>query len=335
MARRDPLLEQALLESSLKLAPEASALRTLLTERAGEYSRSRKVNASNAAGIREATRQATPEVQGAFAQALASSQAQRAALGVAGTDPQAAAYERRVMEQQARAVSDLADRGTRAEEGRIFANQTARDSYLGDKAKIIGQLQELAGREGAEATARFGQLKEAQRGRAVQRSGQSETARHNRAQESVAQRNARTAEQRAAETAKGKGKLKLASQEQHARARDSISQAIALVERQRSLGTTSRSELIQLLTTGRPASKIKASDGTEVALPAIPQLPADFVRAAVNMTFDGSLSRGDLKRLHDRRLRVRSLGYPVRRPGQRPQSTGTAAMTGGVAGAVG
>jgi hypothetical protein len=93
--------------------------------------------------------------------------------------------------------------------------------------------------------------------------------------------------------------------------------------------------LIRLLTTGRPKQKVKSSDGTDVDIPAIPQLPADYVRAAVNMVFDGSLSRGDLKRLHDRRLRVNSLGFPVRRPGQRPQSTGTAAMTGGVVGAVG
>lgn len=333
MARRDPLLEQALLETSLKLGPQANALRSLLSELAGSYTRTRKVNASNAAGIRAATEQARPEVGGAFEQALASTQAQRAALGVGPADPQAQAFERRVMESRANALNDLTDRSTRAEEGRVYANQTARDEYLASKQKITGELTGLAGEQGAQTQSLYNSLKDKQRDRAIRRGSASETARHNRAMESQAAARER---RQAAKDRAGKGKLKLASQEQHARARDSISQAMALVERQRSLGTTSRAELIRLLTTGRPASKIKASDGTEVALPAIPQLPADYVRAAVNMAFDGSLSRGDLKRLHDRRLRVNSLGFPVRRPGQRPpQPTGTAAMTGGVVGAVG
>jgi hypothetical protein len=335
MARRDPLLEQALLASSLKLAPQENALRSLLTDLAGQYTRGRRVNASNAAGIKAATQQARPDVGSAFEQALASTQAQRAALGVGPADPQAQAFERRVGEERAHALNDLTDREVRAEEGRVYANQTARDEYLAGKQKITDQLAELAAQGGAETQSTYNTLKDKQRDRSIRRGVASETKRHNQEMEGVAQQNADTAAQRASDAKKAKGKLKLASQEQHAKARDSISQAMALVERQRSLGTKSRAELIRLLTTGRPKQKVKSSDGTDVDIPAIPQLPADYVRAAVNMVFDGSLSRGDLKRLHDRRLRVNSLGFPVRRPGQRPQSTGTAAMTGGVVGAVG
>lgn len=316
--RRDPLLEQALLETSLKLGPEKNALRGLLSQLAGSYTRTRRVNASNAAGIREATRQATPQVGGAFAQALQSSQAQRAALGVSGSEPQAAAYERRIMEQQANALTDLANRGARAEEGRVFANQTARDEYFGDKAKIMGQLQELAGRQGAEATARYGQLREAQRGRAVTRRGQTLSSRDRRASLAETQRanRAREAQQaaRARESARGQGKIKLASQEQHAMARDSIARGVAAVQDLKQ-DTQSRAEIVKLLIAGVPAVR---KDGVELA-PAIKPMSPDYARAAVNMAFDGSLSRGDVTRLRNRRLKLKTLGFPIRRPGAKQE----------------
>lgn len=320
MARRDPLLEQALLETSLKLGPEANALRSLLTGLAGSYSRTRRVNASNAAGIREATRQATPEVGGAFAQALQSSQAQRAALGVSGSEPQAAAYERRIMEQRANALSDLSDRGARAEEGRVFANQTARDEYLGDKAKIVGQLQELAGREGAEVTARYGQLREAQRGRAVttrgqtlssrdRQAGQGETARHNREMEA-------NARQSAATRARGKP----ATPEQHSAAKDGIDGALTWIRRLSQSKMTSPQ--IRDLLVGGGAIQV---GGQEVK---VPKFSKDFVNAAYDIQVHGGLSPANVKALHRRRLSVRQLGYPTARPKTRPKHGMVDALAG-------
>ncbi len=148
MPRSDTLLARALLEASLRTDPQLGALRALLSERAQTYSRDRAVNASNERGIVAATREATPRVQGAFDQALASVTAQRAALGQ-GSDPQAFAFQRRVGEQRANALTDLSDRQTRATEGRVFANQQARSEYVGDKQKIRGQLIGLLGERGA------------------------------------------------------------------------------------------------------------------------------------------------------------------------------------------
>ena len=322
-ARRDPLLERALLESAAKYGPEGNALRSLLQELAGTYSRTRRTNASDAAGIAAATRQARPDVAGAFQQALGSASAQRAALGVGATDPQAAAFERRVGEQRTNALGDLSNRELRASEGRVYANSTARAEYLAGKAKIVGQLQELDAQQGAETASRYGQLRDAQLDRGIRRGSASETARHNRAMES----NARHAERRqaaAAERGKAKPKLKLASQEQHAKARDLIEEAVAQVRDLRQ-DTPRRAEIIALLAKGVPATK--APDGTPI--PAIPRLPADFVRAAVNLVFDGSLSRGDVERLHNRRLKIRALGYRTRRPTQAPNSAAQMAGSGG------
>ena len=121
--------------------------------------------------------------------------------------------------------------------------------------------------------------------------------------------------------------MKYADAEDHAQARDAVSEAVAQIKRQRQLGATSRAEIIQLLATGRAAQKIKV-DGEDVTLPAIPKLGADFVRAAANLVFDGTLSRGDVKRLHDRRLKVKSLGYKTRSAKPAPKQGVPGALAG-------
>lgn len=325
-ARRDPLLAQALLESATKYGPQGNALRSLLQGLAGSYTRTRRTNASTAAGIAAATRQARPDVAGAFDQALRSSTAQRAALGVGAPDPQAAAFERRMSEQRAQALGDLSDRELRAVEGRVFANQTARDEYLGGKSKILSQLQDLDAQQGANTASRYGQLRDAQLQRGLTRRAQNETRRSNRVNEDIAQQRADTSERSAERAARqtAKPKLKPASLAAHAKARDLIEEAVAQVRDLRQ-DTPRRSEIIALLVKGIPATK--APDGTPV--PAIPKLPPDFVRAATNLVFDKSLSRGDVERLHNRRLKIRALGYPTRRPVSRPKSAAQLAGRGG------
>ena len=120
----------------------------------------------------QATREATPQVASAFDQALASANAQRGALGVPGSNPQAEAFTRRVGEQKANALVDLTSRQTRATEGRVFANETARSEYLGGKQKIQGQLLDLAEREGDQTAATLGTLEDKARSDETTRRGQ-------------------------------------------------------------------------------------------------------------------------------------------------------------------
>ena len=327
MARTDPLLQRALLESQLKLGPQGTVLRQLLSELAGSYTRTRRVNASNEVGIKAATQEARPDVSRAFDTALSSVSAQRAALG-RSDDPQASAYQRRVGEQRANALNDLTQREVRATEGRVYANQTARDEYLGGKAKIQGQLLDLAGQHGALTASTLAELRDEQRKArqenrriGISEAAQRETARHNRVQETTAQARARQQRQ-------GAGKIKWATPQQHSAARSQIEQARALIDAQVKRGTTSRAAIIRLLTTGRPKRTVEV-DGKKVDVPAIPKLPADFVRAASNLYFDSSLSRQDLKRLHNAGLQLRRLGYEVRPPqGPRPRGAAGLAVSG-------
>lgn len=318
--RRDPLLERALLQTDLELGPQHNALRGLLSQLGAQYTRDRKVLASNAAGIREATRQARPDVAGVFDQALGSVNAQRAALGVGAGDPQAAAYERRVAEQKANALNELIGRETRAEEGRVYGGQVARDEYMGKKSQITGQLLDLAERQGKTAQSIYGKLRDERAGRAVTRRGQDVTrrgqdvaSRDRQASLTERERHNLVMEQKATRDAKKAAKAKpWASQEQHAAARDAITKAAAQVPELLKDVEGSRAGVIKLLVNGVPA--VKSKDGKKVLEPAVAPVPPDYARAAVNAALDKSLSRGDLKRLHDRRLKVKALGIPVRKP---------------------
>jgi hypothetical protein len=316
--RRDPLLERALLESDLALGSQGSALRGLLAQAAAEYTQTRKVGASNARAIIGSTQAAAPQVAHVFDQALASVNAQRAALGVGAGDPQAAAYERRVGEQKAQSLTDLIQQGARAEQGRVYAGQVARDQYVGKKSQITGELLDLAQKQGLTAQSIYGKLKDAQLQRGVTRRGQDVTAhgqdlsqQNQQASLSERQRHDRAMERNAANGPGGRGAVKWATPAAHAAAKDAIEQALSFAHQQ--VGVRGRAETVRLLIDGRPAMKTKNSKGEDVTLPAIPRLPADLVRAAVNLANENSLSRGDVQRLHRRGLRVRSLGYPTRK----------------------
>ncbi len=332
MPRRDDMLQRALLEAGLKTDPQINALRGLLSDLAGSYGRTRRVNKGNAEGIIAATTQARPEVAGAFDQALRSAEAQRGALGVDPADPQAEAYVRRVGEQKAGALTDLTQRSFRAREGMIYANQAARDEYQGGKAKIFGQQQELLGQKGALAATSLGAQEDKARTAATQRRQQDITARgqtlsHRDRQASIAQREAAAA-QRAQDKPKDKSKVKWASPADHRKARSDIERARTYV-RTLSPKIKSRAKLIQVLSQGVPAG----TDDDGGKLPAIPAFAPDYIRAAMNIELDGSLSRGDLQRLHNGGLQLRRLGYQLRPP-QGPRG-GTTRGPQGLSGASG
>jgi hypothetical protein len=348
MARRDGLLERALLDTSLQLGPQQSALQSLLSQLAGEYTRKRRVNASNARGIKASTQEAQPLVARAFDTALGSVSAQRAALGAgAPGDPQAAAFQRRVGEQRASALTDLVQQGVRADTGRVYANEQARGEYLGSKGKVLGDLQELAGRQGALTANTYGKLQDDRAQRSLTRRGQDKTAASARGTRRQSERGSIRSSGIDPDTGKPipggrldpkakKAAPQLASREAHAAARTSIERSIAAIEDLRE-HEGSRAAIIRLLINGVPA--VKGDDGA-VLSPAIAPVSADFARAASNLVFDGTLSRKDVERLHNLGLRIRSLGYPTRKRGDagpKRSRTQTAQdlLTGASQGAVG
>ena len=317
----DPLLQRALLEADLKLGPQGVALRDLLGQARGDYIRTRRVNASNAAGIVAATQQAQPQVAGVYDQALSNVDAIRGGVG-AGGDPQAAAYARRVGESKANALADLVSRGVQAKEGQVFAGNAARDEYLGTKAKVAQQLLDLAGQQGATATSIYGQLKDDQAQRGLTRRGQDITAQNNSNSTSQSERNSIRSSGIDPDTGKPipggrldphakNGKSPWVSPEAHARARDAISGAASHVPDLLKDAQGDKKQVVQLLIDGIPA--VKSKDGKTVLAPAVKPIPADFAQAAVNAA-SGGLTAADVKRLHRRGLKIKTLGVPVRKP---------------------
>lgn len=305
-SRRNDLLQRALLESEMKYGSQGAALRSLLSELAGSYSRTRRTNASTARGIVAATQQARPEMAQAFDQALGSSQAARSALGVDTADPQAQAYTRRVGEQRANALNALTDRATRAQEGQAYANQQARAEYMGGKAKIQGQLADLL-RESGQATAtRYADLLDEERKVALDEARLGETQRNNQAQESVADRRADIAASSAARQARGRSKPKWATPKDHASAKDQIDEAAQWIS---NLGRNmSSSQIRALLATG---GALADAEGNETK---VPQISKDYVNAAYDLVKRKGLSQANVRALHRRRLRIRDLGYPTLPP---------------------
>ena len=320
MARRrdNRILERALLETQLQLGPQGAGLRGLLTDLAGSYDRTRKVNASNERAIVGATRQARPAMERNFDDALATAGAQQRALGAVDTE-QSRAFGRRIGEQKSNALGDLLQRETRATEGRVYANEQARGKYFEDKAKIQNQLASLAQQSGLLTATRYGDLRDEQLGRGIERGKMRETQRANRVAEQLGRDKLgleRDKENRIATEGPKKPKgVKWASQEQHANAKDAIERAQSIIASQKRLGR-GRAATIKLLIEGRPASKVTNSKGEEVTLPKIEPVGGDLARAAANLAWDGTLSRGDVKRLHGRRLQIKRLGYPTRKKGQ-------------------
>lgn len=321
MARRsNNALRRALLETELQLGPQGAALRGLRSERAGEYTRTRRVNASNERAIVGAIDQALPKAGRSWDEALATVTAQQRALGGVPGE-QASAFSRRVGEQKAGDLTDLTDRRTRATEGRVYANEEARSSYLSDKAKINSQLQDLMKQSGLLTATRYGDLLDEAAERGIERGKARETERANRAGERLGREKLdleRSKEQRIATEGPKKKGVKWATQEQHAAAKDAIEYAKTVIAQQKQIGR-GRAETIQLLVKGRPQSKVTNKDGEEVTIPPIQAIGGDYARAATNLVFDGTLSRGDVKRLHGRRLQIKRLGYQTRKP-KRPRS---------------
>lgn len=294
---RDSLLARALLDAQLRYDPQLGALRGLRSQRAQEYTQGRRVAASNSRAITAAVDEVRPDVAGAFDQALASAAAQRGALGVDAAEPQAAAYRRRVGEQKANALRDLLVQKQQAQAGRIYANQSARSSYLADKGKIDDQILGLVGEAGAYAASRRGDLADQAAGRALTARGQ--TLAHRRGVE--ANRIARGKAQREAAKAR---KAKLRPPGDHEKAKSQVDAAQQWIA---NLGQNmSSTEVRALLATGGEVENVKG----EVLK--VPQVPKTYINVAYDLRDRGGLSKPNITALHQLGYSIKTLGYSTK-----------------------
>lgn len=319
-ASNDPLLQRALLETDLQLGPQGAALRDLLTQSGADYSRKRQVLASNTAGIVAATQQAAPQVAGVFDQALSNVNAIRGGVGASPADAQGQAYARRVGETKANALTDLLQQGVRAKVGQVYAGDIARKDYTTEKGKIADQLLGLAAKQGETTTSIYNQLQDTQAKNDLTRRGQDVTAKNAAGSRTQSERNSIRSSGIDPDTGlpipggrldphKKNGKSPWVSAAAHSSARDAITGAASHVPDLLKDAQGDKKQVVQLLIDGVPA--VKDPKTHAVLAPAVAPVSPDFARAAVNAA-QGGLTAADVKALHNRGLRIKTLGVPVR-----------------------
>jgi hypothetical protein len=165
--KNDPYLQQAELETALQINPQLQALAALLAGKRSDYINTRRVNASNARGIAEAANLASLRVGEAYG---GSPQAPRAggllaALKGSADTPEGEAAFNRLAGEQAHAQSMFADQASRAQQGRVYGNQQARDEWLDTKDKVNASFGDLQTTAGQLTAATLGKLLEGRRER--------------------------------------------------------------------------------------------------------------------------------------------------------------------------
>lgn len=315
MARKrlaDRYRSQVQAESTLRFDPERTEI---LQTRDDVFHRLRgDLAAAHAArrGVVASAKQAGPEIGkilrtalGQVATTPSPTVAQSELGAAAGRDAQGT--QRRLRETMARAATEFKQRQVDAVAGEHLAVANARSAAAGDLDRLGSRLGSLARQEGAFAQGRIGELTESARARGVTKRGQTLTHQDRVAGQQlshgdrVADRQSR--ERIAAQKKKDAAKKKKAlSPERLERAQSEIALGQAQANRLKG-GGRSRSEALQLLVTGRPASSVDdPKTGTKLKVPGVKAVRDVFARVAVEQAYNGRISSKTANRL-------RRLGY--------------------------
>lgn len=327
--KRTPLADryktQVQAESTLRFNPEASTLRQAIMDLAAERDQQIRSAEISARGIQQMAKESNPqlgkytreaqgtvnEAQGELTRTLGSSSlAPAAARDAAGST-------RRLAETLSNARSENVARANEAEAGVGFARQNAEARYASETGKVRGRLGDLAREVGAFEQGRTGELTEAARGRSVTRAGQRSTARTAaRGQRAQGERQEDQQEFTAGEKAKdraaadkraksGPGGSKPATAKEVQRMKTDIAQAVNTAKAKKP--SYGRHELAPILVSGRPARN--TPQGT---LPAIKAAKSELAASvALDVAYDGHVSRRNAQQLHKLGISVKDLGLPT------------------------
>lgn len=330
MARRR-LLSQAAAQSLVRFGPEESALTELIRQAQANYRMQVRQAAGMSRGIRAAVRQARPRTariydRAGLEQARAADTlvgADLAALGpVADSIKAGAALEqtaglRNLQEARAAALADLGSRAVAAREGAAYAKRSARDELVSELSKVMGRKQALARERGAFEAATVGDLLESAADRRA-------TRRNNRERLSQSERNSLRSSGIDPDTGRPipGGRLdpkgpaasrKWATDDEHQQARTMIGTGFSEAKTLKRSGA-SRREAAELLAAGadeqpvydrKTGRKVFNPDGTAKKVPGLPKIEDPLMlRAALDMAYDGHLSRETQRMLHDSNYRI-------------------------------
>jgi hypothetical protein len=326
MARRqrvDPYLSQAQLEASLQIDPQVQALAALLSGQRGDYINTRRVNASNARGITEASQRASTglrDVYGAQNPQQPAAGGLLAAMMTGATTPEGQAAYQRMLGEYGQTQQHLADQGMQAQTAATYANQQARDDYLSSKEQINNSYQDLLAQSGKLTAATYGKLLEARRQRATTRRGQDLSAANQAAQLGQSERNSIRSSGIDPDTGKpipgGKADpkakpIKLQSDSQHEQAATKIQDMARWAAQYRDKGL-SRHEAAQKLQTAINDVTVATPDGSTQTVRGRPAYNPDiYMTAALDVAYDKHLARKTQKRLQrEKKYSIRKLGLP-------------------------
>lgn len=322
--KRNPLVSQAQALAVVKYSPEEAALVQLLRQAqdtfhqgvaaakgAAKYtvntidsSRPQLESVYKVPGLNPAQPAAAPELPAAGALDFRSA---------SQFETQAAAH--RMAQSRTDALAGLSQQKSSAAAGAQYGAQQARQQYLRDLGTVDSRLVQLSGEKGAYIASTFGTLEQQAAQRALTARGQ--TLSH---QDRVRGQNLTHGDRVATRQAKQQAsqRVKWATPAQHGAFHDAVAHAVAEAKRMKQAGHD-RNYIGQQLVIGRSPQSIKdPSTGQSLTVPGVTKVPQLAASVALDLLFDGHVSRNNVRALHGRRLQIRQLGYPTRPAPQPP-----------------
>lgn len=337
MARlKDKYRRQVQAESKLRYGPQEREAREALREVGQRFKSDVRIARSTARGTKRTLKAMQPQVERAIGQAAATA-AQgptpgvSAALGNLGgaAARDAEGVKRRLAETLAMTTAEFAQRGVDAQAGKVSSIRNAQAVRDDEAGKIRRAYRGILSDRGTFAQQRAGELQESARERAAanrrNRADNRTSRRNNREDLSQSERNSMRSAGIDPDTGKpipgGKAdpkankKKNAATNAQRADAQSAISLARTQAQRLKGTEGRARGEAAKALVEGRDDMTIKVDkDGRPLAqpvkVPGVAKVDQLWASVALDIEYDGVISRKNLRRL-------RSLGYTTRGLGVR------------------
>ena len=327
--RRSRYASEAAAESLVRFGPQLEALQELQQQAVENRAQSIAQAKGGAAGTIAEIDRTLPQMRALYDQAGRDAAQRAAILGpdLAGLGPVANSIRRAAQIEQGQgarmlgqsavnSIGGLLERRVGTKEGEKFQTQNAQSQFVSDLAKLMTRRQGLAGQAGAFQATTISELtREDRKARRDAREAAAkldldtakfgETARHNRAMENKP--SGRGGGSRSGGS-RPPGATDARTSLQHGSAKDRIGSI--------------RAEVAPFAKRGQPRHKIAAlfregAPKTDTA-PAIKPIPEAWLSIALDLEYDGKLSRRNVAELHRRGYSLRQLGLPTNRRGTVP-----------------
>jgi len=333
-SRRSRFAEDAALQALVRYGPEETGLQALAQQAKADYGVSVRQAQTTGDLTLQAAKEAIPGVARIYDQAgldqaktasLVSPELAQLSGPGAGVLQRGGALEvaqqlANLRASKASALEDLTTRQVAARQGQQYGILNARQKYVSDIQKILAQSQGLARQKGAFTASTINSLAEAAAGRQNRKdvariSQEGQNARQEDQQNFTASQKERDRKLRRELADKPKGTLpggtKLNTPNMHGRVADQVKSLEAVI-REHKGDYSSRHELAQDLLVGVPASTVTdPKTGAKLKDPGMPKAPSQLaLQAALDVVYNGGISRGTARALHQRGYSVNMLGLP-------------------------